>query len=125
MTGQQIPERVYVYRAHQIRVIDGDTIDVNIDMGLHAYRIERLRLLGINCPEMHGPSHQDGMTAKKYTEDWLLRSVTHATSDWPLLIRTEKSDVFGRYLAVVWDVSTGACLNDDLLTSGNAVVFER
>jgi|SRR5215510_2739161 len=114
-----MPTQNWTFKAKLIRVVDGDTIDLEIDIGLHGRRIERMRLLGINCPEMHGDARPAGLAAKDYTSKWL----ESLDVDWPLVISTYKSDVFGRYLAVVWRRSDGSCLNDDLVASGNAIPF--
>lgn len=114
-----MPTQEWLYRAKLVRVVDGDTIDVWIDAGFHGYRRERLRLLGVNAPEMHGASKTAGDAAKAYVDGWLLG----LPGDWPLIVQTEKSDVFGRFLAQCWRVMDGANLSDDLLSSGNAVPF--
>lgn len=115
-----MPETPWVYRAKIVRAVDGDTIDVVIDAGFRATRTERLRLVGLNCPEVHGATKAAGDAAKAFTQAWLTEA---GTTDWPLILRTEKSDAFGRYLARCWRVSDGACLNADLIANGMAVPF--
>lgn len=117
---QTMPGQLWVFRARPVRAVDGDTIDVIIDAGFRSTRTERLRLLGVNTPELHGASRAAGLAAKAYVEAWLAAAGGAA---WPLVLRTEKSDEFGRYLGRVWRASDGACLNDDLLSSGHAVPF--
>lgn len=114
-----MPAQAWVFRARCERVVDGDTIDVRIDAGFHAEHIERLRLLGVNAPEMHGASADAGSAAKAWVEQWLAAMV----GTWPLVVQTHKTDAFGRYLAVVWRADTAACLNDELLAAGMAVPF--
>ena len=114
-----MPPDIWAYRAQLVKVIDGDTLQVVIDAGLNCYRTERLRLLGVNTPEKRGPTHGAGLLAQGYVEEWL----EDAEGEWPLVIVTQKSDAFGRYLARVWRSDDGACLNDDLLAAGHAVVF--
>lgn len=111
---------IWAYRAQLVRVIDGDTLDVVIDQGLHTHRTERVRLLGVNTPERKGNTRKAGDAARLFVVDWLswLEGM-----DWPLTVRTEKTDAFGRYLARVWRTTDGRCLNDDLLAAGHAVVF--
>ena len=117
-----MPTQDWVFRSRAERVIDGDTIEITIDQGLHSERYEQVRILGVNCPEIHGPSKVAGDAAAAFTRSWL---GTNAPGTWPLRIQTVKDDAFGRWLATVWRVSDGACLNDDLLSSGNAVVYKR
>lgn len=116
---------LFTYQARAIKVIDGDTIDVILDVGFRATRTERLRLLGVNSPEMHGPTHDAGQAAKDFTIK-MLTEWGAFDEGWPLIVTTQKSDVFGRYLALVssnkdpfMDLSTA------LLASGNAVPFKR
>jgi micrococcal nuclease len=108
-----MPEHAYVYRARPDRVIDGDTVVCVIDagFGLHLHRGNEgahLRLLGIDTPERNEPGWDE---ARRFTRDWLL---TTAGEMWPLIIETSKADSFGRYLATVWRLSDGRCLNDDI-----------
>lgn len=112
---------IWAYRAQLVRVVDGDTIDVTVDAGFANYRTERLRLLGVNAPEMRGPSRPAALAAAGYVTSWL--GAVPFDDDWPLVIETHKGDAFGRYLARVWRTTDGRCLNDDLLASGHAVRF--
>lgn len=121
-----MPDQLWVYRARLVRVVDGDTMDVTIDAGFHSYRLERLRLLGLNAPEVKGPTKAAGDAATAYVKNWLglhWQMNGDAPAAWPLVIQTAKSDVFGRFLATVWSADTGACLNDDLVKAGHAVPF--
>lgn len=116
-----IPEQKWVFTATLRRVIDGDTLDMDIDQGMHAHRIERLRLLRVNAPEMHGDTKVAGEASKNYVIAWF--DALLFTSGSSIVIQTYKSDVFGRYLAEVWRTSDGANLADDLLAAGMAVPF--
>jgi len=120
-----MPDQLWVYRARPEQVIDGDTIDVTLDLGRRTYATERLRLLGVNTPERKGATLAAGNAARAYVAAWLASKASRATAAWPLRVQTEKDDAFGRYLAFVWAVSTGECLNDDLLLTGQAVPYER
>lgn len=55
---------MYSYNARILAVVDGDTVDADIDLGLYVHTVARLRLLGINAPEIHGPEHDAGQRAK-------------------------------------------------------------
>lgn len=52
------------YRAEVLRVIDGDTVEADVDLGLHVHVTLHLRLAGYNAPEMHGPNRQAAADAK-------------------------------------------------------------
>jgi endonuclease YncB( thermonuclease family) len=110
-----LPLQQYVFKTIVTRVIDGDTIDCDIDLGLHCHRIERVRLLRVNAPELFGVDKEKGLASKQFVIDWLANQQT--------LVQTYKSDVFGRYLAEVWRMSDGANLSDDLLATNNAVPY--
>lgn len=113
---------LYLYRINVTRVIDGDTIVVDVDLGMHQwFHTVTLRLLRVNCPETRGPSKQAGITAEIYTQDWLTIHGRHGKS---FLARTKLTDSFGRYLAEV-TCEQEHNLSDDLLSSGNAVPFEK
>lgn len=73
------------------RVIDGDTIDVMLDLGFSIYHKVRLRLYGINAPEM---GTAEGREAKKFLESLIAMEPA-------VTLRTlkDKTDKFGRYLA--------------------------
>jgi micrococcal nuclease len=103
-------------------VVDGDTIDVVLDLGKRTYAEDRLRLLNVNAPERKGATLAAGNASRDYVVEWLPDA---DSKEWPLRVQTFKDDVFGRYLALVWRVSDGACLNDDLITSGMARVDIR
>lgn len=120
-----MPAQQWVFRASLARVVDGDTLDLIIDAGMHDRRVERVRLLGVNTPEVRGvPDRAPGLAAAAYVRQWLALA-TFPPWDFPLVIQTTKTDDFGRYLADVWRGIDGAHLNDDLLTSGHAVPYPR
>jgi micrococcal nuclease len=128
--GNNMSEHKYQYRAQCTNVVDGDTIDVTLDLGLHLTSTQRVRILGVNCPELHAKDHivrYTALAAKEYTQEILteLTEVAHDTgNDWPFIITTTKSDSFGRYLATVssvdfpeWDLGAA------LIANGHAVPF--
>ena len=118
------------YRGRCLRVIDGDTIDVQLDCGLHIVRYERLRLARINTPELHAPDaavRAKAQAAADKTKSLLL-ATGEVAKDWPLKIVTSKDDAFGRWLAeVTIKLPDGSELNinDELLKGGFAVPYVR
>lgn len=114
----------FIRRARVLGVVDGDTIDVQIDVGFYLTAVQRLRLLGVNTPELHAadPVTRDlAQQARQLTTTWVLDHV-HGVPDtgWPYTIRTEKADAFGRYLAVVM-CREGHSLAQALLDAGNPI----
>ncbi len=118
----------YWRRARLERVVDGDTVQMVIDLGFYTYVEHRMRLLGLNTPEMHDPNpavRAKAQEAKTFTTTWLAEHASHAESDvdFPCFIRTEKADSFGRFLAYV-ECAESHSLNDALLASNLAEVYK-
>lgn len=96
------------YVVEVMRVVDGDTVDLRIDLGFHLTAALRFRLLGVDTPERGKPGFRE---ATEFTREWL------AARDW-LAARTVKTDSFGRWLAEVYDVDTGDNLALSLIVAG-------
>lgn len=96
MTTQQ-----YVFRVVEVaQVVDGDTYSLRVDVGFHLSAVIRCRLLGWDCPELHGPTaheREEARAAATTAASWLDQA---AGTLW---VRTEKNaDDFGRWLGEVW-----------------------
>lgn len=106
---------MFTYNAETIRVIDGDTIVVDIDLGFHVHTVQTLRLLGINTPELRGPNKEAGKAAKQRLEECLLAG--------PLTVQTvkDRTGKYGRYLATIY--ADGIDLNELLVAEGHAVRY--
>lgn len=122
MSAPTIPTQQWIWRAQPRHIVDGDTLDVYIDTGWHSYRIERIRLLGVNTSELRGPEREAGVAAKLFVAQWL-RDADTDDLIWPLILQSKMSDTFGRYLGTIWRISDGRSLNQDLLDIGHAVPF--
>ena len=111
---------MYEYRARVMRVIDGDTVEAEIDLGFRVSLEVVLRLVGINTPEVHGPDRPRGLAAKQHLVE-LLQQLTPA--DGQITVRTQKdlTEKYGRYLATL--IASDVNLNDRLVTDGHAVPF--
>jgi micrococcal nuclease len=116
---------MYDYKAKVLKVVDGATLHLEVDLGLDIRQRITVRLAGINCPEMSTP---EGLDAKRFAEAWL---ATYSARDilgetW-VRITTEKDkrEKYGRYLANVlsWEVDASDPLNDVLVASGHAAVY--
>jgi len=118
---------MYEYRATVLRVVDGDTVDLDIDLGLDVHVRERCRLFGINAPEMRGESREAGEAAK----EWLVNVVWPAVSASGAVRETAKNVViqtlkdnkgkYGRYLAIL--IVDGENINDAMIAVGHAVEY--
>ena len=113
---------LFNYRVEIIKVVDGDTLWVKIHLRPRQWLKQKLRLRGLDCPEMNTP---EGKAAKRFV-DALVAKTTAVT------INTTKPDKYDRYLADVFlvgatDQSSEASakedifLNNALLENGQAV----
>jgi len=119
-----MPVHQWLYPARLLSITDGDTITVKLDMGLRITRDERIRLLGIDTPELRGESRAAGLAATEFVRQWMVMAAS-SVFDWELLIATTKADSFGRWLGDVHRVGDGANLSQDLLAAGHGVVWAR
>jgi micrococcal nuclease len=111
------------YGAKLLKVIDGDTIELMVDLGFNIHHKMRVRLYGINTPESRTKDLAEkelGLKAKKFTEDWFTNHQWVFVNTIP-----DKNDKYGRILARIYssdkvDDPKTACLNLDMIQSGNA-----
>ena len=86
---------MYSYAVKNIlKVVDGDTVDIEIDLGFSLTKKERVRLAGIDTPESRTRNlieKEYGLEAKAYLEDLLENSQN-------LIVKTEKDGKYGRML---------------------------
>lgn len=104
---------LYQYRAAIVRVIDGDTVVADIDLGFSIWRRgERLRLAGIDAPEPRGATRAAGLVSAA-----ALRARIEGRE---LVICTleDRTGSFGRYLVLIYD--EGGLVNEWLLREGHA-----
>jgi len=110
---------MYEYQSTVINVVDGDTIDVRVDLGFRIHREIRLRLIGIDTHETYGverdsEEYRRGIEETEFVESWI-ESGHVGDREWPFIIRTEKTGKYGRYLAEIERKADGGSLNEDLL----------
>ena len=111
------------YGATVIGVVDGDTVDLMVDLGFSVHHKIRVRLYGINTPESRTKDLKEkelGLKAKKFVEDWITNHKWVFVNTIP-----DKNDKYGRVLARIYssdkiDDPKTACLNIDMIQSGNA-----
>jgi len=105
---------MYEYRALVARVVDGDTVDLKVDCGFHIYHTVRVRLAGLNAPEM---KTQEGKDSKA----WLM---SHLPPDTEVIVKTfkDKQEKYGRLLGVILKDLTN--LNEELVKAGHATEYD-
>lgn len=107
----------FVYKCTLDRVVDGDTVDVNIDLG---YKIvltkQRVRLVGIDTPESRTRNLSEkklGLEAKALLQE--------LTADG-FVLESQGRGKYGRILGVLWD-HDGNSINQKLIDAGLAVEY--
>lgn len=78
----------YVYIAKVVKWVDGDTVDLDVDLGFKTRRIERFRLIGIDTPERGKPGFKE---AKELAE-----SIYPIGSE--IMIESMRTEKYGRWL---------------------------
>lgn len=108
------PEVNYVKSATLVKVVDGDTIRVVIDLGWNVRLQEDIRLSRVNAPESRGRESEAGKFVTQQVVGWLGERLL---KDPKLIVHSKNftSGKFGRAIADIW--ANGECLNDYLLDS--------
>jgi len=108
----------FIYRVSSLeKVVDGDTIDVSIDLGFDVCTKQRVRLLGIDTPESRTRDLTEkkfGLLSKKKLREWCLKAVASEKDDIEIELRCPEKDSrgkFGRILAEVWVSEDGEWTN--------------
>lgn len=113
----------YTYSAKVVRVVDGDTVDLAVDVGFRVTVNDRFRLLGINAPESRGVN-ADVYAATASTEH--LRRMLGMLGGGTVVLRSHVprigQDKYGRWLAELWidDMS----VNRAMVDAGHAVEYD-
>ena len=115
---------MYEYRCKIVKIIDGDTVDVDIDLGFGVWmHKERIRLYGIDTPE----SRTRDLDEKKYgliAKSWIEKFMPLGSTQTPIT-QKDKSGKFGRILGKfrVNDGSYDIILNDWMISNHHAVAY--
>lgn len=104
---------MYEYSARVLRVVDADTVHLDVDLGFDVRRKDSFRLYGLNAPEMNTP---EGVAAR----DWLVARLAGAANVVVVTTVKDRREKYGRYLGVLW-LESGESINQELLDEGHAV----
>ena len=97
-----------------LRVIDGDTLEIEADLSFGLYFVKSLRVAHVDTPEMHGPKKEAAQKAKVFAREFCLSG--------PCEIRNPTVDKYGRILSDVW--CSGKSLSEALLKAGLGIPYE-
>ena len=106
---------MYQYKGDVIRIVDGDTYDIEVDLGFNTFKVERFRLIGIDTPETWRPKTEEerihGERAAEFAKN--------AIDDRKVIITTSKSSagIYGRYECSI-ELHDGSDLATELRENG-------
>ena len=109
---------MYEYRALVRKVYDGDTITVDIDLGFDMIlRNQKIRLLGINTPEVRGKEREQGLISR----DALRKKIG---SKWIIITtQLDKKGKYGRWLGTIFIDEEN--VNEWLISEGLAEEYKK
>ena len=129
--GVMIPpsrKSCYNFRVTKIdKVLDGDTIDVTIDLGFDLYKKERVRIAGVDTPEKRTRNLEEkelGIDATNWLKEKLESTLA---GDDQLFIRTELVGGVGKYgrlLGWCYIGDAEVSLNEQMITEGYAWAYD-
>ena len=129
--GAMVPpsrKSCYNFRVTEInRVLDGDTIDVTIDLGFELFKKERVRIAGVDTPEKRTRNLEEkalGIDATNWLKDKLESTLS---GDDELTIRTELVGGVGKYGRLLGWLYVGedtVSLNELMITEGYAHAYD-
>ena len=102
------------YPAVVVRWVDGDTVDLDVDLGFHVRGMLRFRLTGINTPERGNPGWAEATARARE----LAPEGRHV-----LALTRKEGDKYGRWLAHII-LEDGRTVNEVLLIEGLAVAYQ-
>ena len=118
----------YNFRVTKInRVVDGDTIDVTIDLGFDLYKKERVRVAGVDTPEKRTKNLEEkalGLDATAWLKEKLEETIK---GDEELTVRTELHGGVGKYgrlLGWLYVGDSDLSLNEQMITEGYAWAYD-
>ena len=106
----------YTAMGRALSVVDGDTFDAELRVWSNVTVTERVRVYGVDTPEMKGADRPAGLAAAAFTESWLRRG--------GFSLRTCGRDSFGRVLGVVSRPTDGV-LAEKLIEAKHGVEYRK
>lgn len=116
-----LPGLARLYPASVVRIIDGDTIVCDIELGLDVVLVNQyIRLYQVDTPELTGEEKEEGKIAR----DWLVERVKNGEVE--IEIRPEFGNQgkgkYGRWLGILF--VSGVNINQELIKEGLAVEYQ-
>ncbi|MFA5329064.1 MAG: thermonuclease family protein [Prolixibacteraceae bacterium] len=90
---------MYQYNANVQKVVDGDTMEIDIDLGLSTWvRKEKIRLFGINTPEVYGVKKDSPEWEKGNLASGFVKAILKANDHVIIQTIKDQKEKYGRYL---------------------------
>jgi micrococcal nuclease len=111
---------MYEYQASLVRCVDGDTVDLEIDLGFNIRIRERFRISGIDTPELNSSNPLERVAAKDATA-----YLSALLGSGLLMVKTEKDkrEKYGRYLCTI-KMPDGHDVSDEMIKAGHARAYD-
>ena len=111
---------MYEYKCKVTRVVDGDTVDIDIDLGFGVWlHKERVRIYGIDTPESRTRDKEEkvfGLLAKDFVKQFVKGS--------SVILRTQKYDAKGKFGRILGDIIVdNKSLSDTMIQEHHAVIY--
>lgn len=117
----------YMYKIKEItKIYDGDTITVDIDLGFGITKSEKIRLFGIDTPELRGDERPEGLISRDY-----LIELYENNKEYTFYIKTikDKKGKYGRYLGILYYydevMDNKINVNEHLIQEGYAKIYDK
>jgi micrococcal nuclease len=114
----------YIYRIKSItKVVDGDTIDADIDLGFDISLTKRIRFAGIDTPESRTTNLKEKALGLE-SKEWLKKTLEGAKD---IIIKTEKPDStekYGRIIGHLFINGQETSLNTQMIDEGYALAYD-
>lgn len=104
---------MWEYKAKITDVYDGDTFTAYFDLGFYVYHVEKIRLVGVDTPEIRGEEKIDGLRVRDYVRGLIL--------DKECVIQVHKKGKYGRWVSTVMLPDSDVSLSRHLVELGMAV----
>jgi micrococcal nuclease len=114
----------YIYRIKTVgKVVDGDTIDADIDLGFDISLTKRIRLAGIDTPESRTTNLKEKALGLE-SKEWMKKTLADAKD---ILIKTELPDStekYGRIIGHLFINGQETSLNNQMIAEGYALAYD-
>lgn len=115
----------FTFQARLDRVVDGDTVDLLVDLGFRTQKQVRVRVRGIDTAEVYGvdedsEEYRRGTKHSDFARTWFEENA--GEEEWPFILTTEKDHgKYGRWPGRIVSKQTGSVYNEDIVDKFPAV----